>query len=48
MVEGADLVEEFGDLELVGGLGLFEFVHDFVEFQSDFHGFGLILPPDQF
>ncbi len=47
-MEGADLVEEFGDLELVGGLGLFEFVHDFVEFQSDFHGFGLIFPPDQF
>ncbi len=32
LVEGANLVEEFGDLELVGGLELFEFVHDFVEF----------------
>ena len=47
-MEGADLVEKFGDLELVGGLGLVELVHDFVEFQSHLHGLRLIFPPDQF
>ena len=32
----------------MGALGLFELIHNLVKFKRNFHGLGLIFPPEQF